>query len=147
MSLSAVIRNLAWGEHIPPGTETMLVVEDDEVLRILSTRILNSLGYQVIAVADGLAGLEVMRTYAERIHLILSDVVMPELQGPEFVNLARQFRNDFKVLYTSGYSRETLIEAFKGLEREQNDHMLVKPFTPAQLASKIREVLDHSAAA
>jgi len=74
---------------------------------------------------------------------VLSDVMMPELLGPEFVSRAKALGKEFKVLYTSGYTRDTFRDAFEGYEKERQSKLLPKPYTPDQLAVHVRETLDE----
>ncbi|MFT5471404.1 MAG: two-component system cell cycle sensor histidine kinase/response regulator CckA [Verrucomicrobiales bacterium] len=127
---------------MPNGNETILVVEDEDLLRSLSTQILISLGYRVIEAADGRIAYELVKDYPRRIDLILSDVVLPKLKGPEMVSRARELRNDFKVLYTSGYTENSFGDIFDASPEERAAEMLPKPFTPEELASQVRKVLD-----
>jgi len=120
-----------------------MVVEDDGLIRSLSIRILESLGYRVISAMDGLDAFELVKDYPNPIDLVVSDVMMPELQGPEFISRAREYRDDFEVLYTSGYTRDTFRDAFEHFETERESKLLPKPYTPEQLASQVREVLDQ----
>ncbi len=143
---SSLIQRLASARPMPNGTETVLVVEDDGIIRTLSTRILETLGYKVINASDGWVAYQLMKECPDQIHLIVSDVMMPELLGPEFVNRARELGKDFKVLYTSGYTRDTFNDAFDGFEGERDIRLLPKPYTPDQLAVHVRQVLDEGLA-
>lgn len=127
---------------MPNGNETILLVEDEELLRSLSTQILNSLGYRVIEAADGRIAYELVKDYPRRIDLILSDVVLPELKGPEMVSRAREVRDDFKVLYTSGCTETSFGDIFEDRPQEKVADLLAKPFTPEELAKQVRRVLD-----
>ena len=129
------------------GEETILVVEDEEYLRKLSAQILGSLGYRVVEAEDGLDALNVCDEYPERIDLVLSDVQMPQLKGPEFVHQLRSKRDDFKVLYISGFRRDSFTSAFEDAfhnkPREAEEELLPKPYTPQQLAEQVRTILDE----
>ncbi|HEY8240791.1 MAG TPA: ATP-binding protein, partial [Kiritimatiellia bacterium] len=97
-------------EATPQGRETILVVEDEDMVRNLAVRMLTSLNYTIIEARNGREALEVCEKYKEPIDLVLSDVVMPHMSGPQFVERLRQMRSDFKVLYTSGFNEEQLFE-------------------------------------
>ncbi|MGH2670490.1 MAG: ATP-binding protein, partial [bacterium] len=123
----------------PVGTETVLLAEDDELLRPLARELLAKLGYRVLEAPDGAAALAIARSHAGEIHLLVSDVVMPEESG---VQLARQLMADrprLRVLYISGYTDEAVVR--HGL-LQPGLNFLQKPFTPDVLARKVREVLD-----
>jgi CheY-like chemotaxis protein len=122
------------------GTETILVVEDDVQLRDLVRTILTAFGYSVVAPGD----VESIRSMSEdavlKINLLLTDVIMPGINGRD---LARQFaaRNPaIKVLYMSGYAENAIVH--HGV-LDESTHFLQKPFTPSALTAKVREVLDQ----
>jgi two-component system cell cycle sensor histidine kinase/response regulator CckA len=122
------------------GTETVLLVEDDSQVRELTRMVLTACGYSVLA-ADAGAALAMAEQHATTIRLLLTDVVMPGMNGRE---LARQLveRNPaIKVLYMSGYTEYTI--GRHGV-LEPGTYFLQKPFTPAALGNKVREILDDS---
>lgn len=122
------------------GTEAILVVEDHEALRELAEISLEGLGYQVIVAANGLEGVKAFQENRQRIALVLMDVVMPKLAGPEAASQILQIRPDMRVVFTTGYSQETeLIESLLGA----GAHFLQKPYSTDALAAKVREVLDR----
>ncbi|HXM37547.1 MAG TPA: response regulator, partial [Gemmatimonadales bacterium] len=121
------------------GTETILLAEDDELLRPLARELLVRLGYRVLDAANAAAALELARAHPGDIHLLVSDVVM---RGQSGLQLARQLaarRPQMKVLYMSGYTDEAIVR--HGL-LDPGKNFLQKPFTPAVLAQKVRDVLD-----
>jgi PAS domain S-box-containing protein len=125
------------------GSETILLVEDEATVRALVIRMLQQQGYRVVAATDGRDALRVARGHAGPIHLVLTDVVMPHLGGPE---LLRQLQGDcpgVKALFMSGYTDDAVLR--HGL-LETKASFLQKPYTPMALAHKIREVLDNTAA-
>jgi two-component system cell cycle sensor histidine kinase/response regulator CckA len=126
----------------PRGSETILVAEDADLIRQLTREILEVRGYTVIEAADGEEALQICKTYVGTIHLTLSDVVMPRMNGRELAEQAVRLRPEMKVLLMSGYADEISKSGFlhPGL------HFIEKPFTSNSLAMKIREVLDHSEA-
>jgi nitrogen-specific signal transduction histidine kinase len=121
------------------GTETILLAEDDDVLRPLARGLLEKLGYTVLDAADGAAALEAARRYGEPIHLLLTDVVMPGVSGRELARELEKSRPETRVLYVSGYTDDAIVH--HGM-LEPGLSFLQKPFTPASLARKVREVLD-----
>lgn len=124
------------------GSETVLVVEDQAEVRRLTTRVLEARGYTVLAAQSGGEAFQLAGNYVKRIDLLLTDVVMPGVNGRELaVRLAAQ-RRDIKVLFVSGYTGEAIRQ--HGL-LEMGAAFLQKPFTPDVLARKVREVLDSPA--
>jgi PAS domain S-box-containing protein len=121
------------------GTETILLAEDEELLRPLARELLVRLGYRVLEATNAAEALDLARAHPEEIHLLVSDVVMPGQSG---LQLARQLsaeRPHMKVLYMSGYTDEAIVR--HGL-LDPGTNFLQKPFTPTVLARKVREVLD-----
>jgi PAS domain S-box-containing protein len=126
-------------EQVRGGNETIMVVEDDDIVRNLTVRHLNSLGYTVLQAANGNEGLDIGDKFKDPLHLILSDVSLPHFSGPEFISRMKALRQDFKVIFASGFARETVISQ-GNLPSEAV--ILQKPFTLEDLAVKVREVLD-----
>jgi CheY-like chemotaxis protein len=120
------------------GTETVLVVEDDEALRKLIVALLQSVGYQVLQAANGEAALQLVRASSEHIHLVLTDVLMPMMSGVELSSQLRKLRQDLKVLLMSGYAGD-LIARYRVAESELM--LIEKPFTRQGLLAKIRAAL------
>jgi PAS domain S-box-containing protein len=125
----------------PGGTETILVVEDEPDLRLLIHRLLGRLGYNLLEARHGRDALLLLREHAGDIHLLLTDVVMPELSGPELVREARRLRPGLRVLYMSGYTEAERLG--QGL-RDTPARLIQKPFSARLLAQRVREVLDAS---
>jgi PAS domain S-box-containing protein len=125
------------------GTETVLVVEDDEAVRELALRVLRSRGYRVLEACDGENALEVLRTVG-RVDLILSDVVMPRMSGPEFTRFAAAGEGAPPVLFMSGYPDHMLA---RHSVSAGEIHLIEKPFTAEQLARRVRTVIDRARAA
>jgi CheY-like chemotaxis protein len=121
------------------GTETILVLEDDVSVRHLSVRVLRSLGYDVIEAANG-DDAQRLITFdrKKKIHLLLTDMVMPEMSGKDFAAWLHQTSPHTKVVFISGY----LAESIRPPDGETGMCFLPKPFDPEQLATKIRETLD-----
>ncbi|MBK8237290.1 MAG: response regulator [Deltaproteobacteria bacterium] len=123
----------------PRGRETVLVVEDDASVRELVGLLLRRLGYEVLSAEHGHAACERFDTDGERIDLLLTDVVMPRMGGRELAELLRARRPELRVLYMSGHADDAVLR--HGVMRDDVAY-LPKPFTPAALADKVREVLD-----
>jgi two-component system, cell cycle sensor histidine kinase and response regulator CckA len=124
------------------GTETILVVEDEPAVRRASTEFLALQGYSVLQAKDGLDALVVAKRHSSPIHLVVTDVVMPNLSGGEMAEQMRHLRPGIKVLFVSGYAGRTVLD-HKVADVEAN--FLQKPYTLKQLAAKIREVLQSGA--
>jgi CheY-like chemotaxis protein len=121
------------------GDETVLVVEDQEPIRRLIGKILESQGYAVLAAADGREALRVAEHHAGTIHILVTDVVMPEMSGREVGRRLAAGRPEMRVLYLSGYAGDSIVR--DGV-LEPGLSFLQKPFTPETLAHRVREVLD-----
>jgi PAS domain S-box-containing protein len=121
------------------GTQTILVVEDEETVRNLSKGILEGSGYTVLTAKDGPSALALSSDFEKEIHLLVTDVVMPGMSGRELVNRLLPSRPFVRVLYVSGYTDETI--AHHGI-LEPGTNFLQKPFTPSVLAKRVREVLE-----
>jgi signal transduction histidine kinase len=128
------------GERTSTGLETILVVEDDPVLRDLIRESLRIRGYRVLEAGQGQEALERFLNYPESISLLVTDVVMPGMNGPALVQKLLPCRPGMKVLFISGYTGEAS-DHMKIMEWEVP--FLQKPFTPSSLARKVREVLDR----
>ncbi len=133
----------ASGRYVAPtstgGTETILVVEDDDRIRGLVQRALTGCGYRILSAADGQKALRVCQRESGPIHLALTDVVMPNMSGAELAENLAEVRPETRVLFMSGYTGNAL--ARRGLYGS-NPHHLSKPFTPTELTSAVRQVLD-----
>ncbi|MBI4469601.1 MAG: response regulator [Acidobacteria bacterium] len=123
----------------PSGTETILLVEDDDTVRSLIYEVLHGCGYKVLVSASGDLALNICQGYKGRIDLVISDVVMPGVGGPELVGRISLLRPNAKVLYVSGYTEEAMLH--RGV-LDSGFALLQKPFTPEKLARRVREVLD-----
>jgi two-component system cell cycle sensor histidine kinase/response regulator CckA len=129
-------------EPVPRGTETILVVEDDADVRVLASRILEALGYAVIPAASGEDAIAAAKARRDGIDLLLTDVVMPGLNGRQVANQIAPIHPRCRVLYTSGYTDEAIVH--RGV-LEDGIAFLAKPYTPVALGLKVREVLDRGA--
>ncbi|MHB8809140.1 MAG: ATP-binding protein [Desulfobulbaceae bacterium] len=125
----------AWS--LPPGDETILIAEDDANIRTMLKVCLEQMGYSVLLAADGREAVEVCRTYTGRIHLLLTDVIMPNMNGQELADALREKRKDLAVLFMSGYTHDVITH--HGVLEGVN--FIQKPITLSALANKLREVL------
>jgi len=126
------------------GTETILLAEDQPEVRSVACAVLERYGYRVLQASRGDEALEILRTHPEPIHLLLSDVVMPSMSGPELARLVQLQRPGIRVLYASGYTDDAIVR--HGM-LDPGVSFLQKPFTPTALLTKIRELLDAPMAA
>jgi two-component system cell cycle sensor histidine kinase/response regulator CckA len=120
------------------GTATILLVEDEEAVRAFAARALASRGYKVYEAASGIEALDVMREAGGAVDLIVSDVVMPELDGPSLLKELRKTRPDLKIIFISGYAEDAFR---KNLPENETFHFLPKPFSRKQLAVAVKETL------
>jgi response regulator RpfG family c-di-GMP phosphodiesterase len=128
-------------EFLPRGSETVLLVEDEQEVRLLAHRLLSQQGYRVLEATNGEEALYVAQEQGgEEIHLLLTDVVMPQMGGKELADQLKILRPDIKVLYTSGYTDDAIVH--HGV-LEPGIHFLQKPFSLKTLSHKVREVLDR----
>ncbi len=124
---------------LPTGDETLLVVEDEKSMLELSRRLLERLGYKVLTASSAAEALPLCKDYDGEIHLLLTDVVMPKMNGRMLAQKLLRVKPHMKVLFMSGYSGD-IIE--RGAFREKNFQFLPKPFSLQILAEKVRAVLD-----
>ena len=124
---------------LPGGTETVLLVEDEDTVRSLGVRILKDLGYRILQARNGDEALALATGYGERIDLLLTDVVMPGMSGKELATRLAPHRPETKVLFTSGYTDDAIVN--HGV-LDEGVSFIGKPYTPVALARKVREVLD-----
>ncbi|HEX4600630.1 MAG TPA: response regulator [Gemmatimonadales bacterium] len=121
------------------GSETVLLAEDEQLVRVLARRVLEQAGYRVLAAAGGAEALALAERHTGPIHLLLTDVVMPEMNGRELMRQLLARRPDVRVLYMSGYADEAI--ARHGV-LDPGTAFMQKPFTPGALTRKVRQVLD-----
>jgi two-component system, cell cycle sensor histidine kinase and response regulator CckA len=123
----------------PTGTETILVVEDEDALREVARRSLKAAGYTVLIATAGDEALLVSARHAGTIHLLLTDVVMPRMSGRSLAQALLKTRPTAKVLYMSGYAESAFVH--HGVV-DEGTHFISKPFTATDLPQKVRSVLD-----
>jgi two-component system cell cycle sensor histidine kinase/response regulator CckA len=120
------------------GQDTILLVEDEEAVRSFAARALRMRGYEVLEASGGEDALDIVRARKDQIHLLITDVVMPNMDGPTLVRAVKRLRPDMAVIFMSGYAEE----AFRRHDEKAEDlHFLPKPFGLKQLAAKVKEVL------
>ena len=124
--------------RIRPGTETILLVEDEPLVRDLAERSLRQLGYRVLVAPQGTRAVDLTRGYAGDIHLLISDLVMPRMSGQQLAAELRAMRPGLRVVYISGYTEETTPAQLQA----EGAVLLWKPFTRDQLGRTVREILD-----
>jgi DNA-binding NtrC family response regulator len=125
--------------RIPPRTETILLVEDEEIVLTVTRQILELSGHKVLEATCASDAIDICSSYDGPIHLVLTDVVMPNMSGPTMVKELECLRPDIKTLFMSGYSGNDILR--RGMLEEGNP-FLEKPFSPDGLVLKIREVLN-----
>ena len=119
-------------------TKTILLVDDDDLVRDLGKEILETNDYLVLTANNGHEALQLCAERSGPIDLLVTDVMMPEMGGPELVKRLRALRPDLKVLFTSGYPDLSHNEMLSNTDV----NFVQKPFSPRNLASKVREILD-----
>ncbi|MGB9594219.1 MAG: ATP-binding protein [Anaerolineae bacterium] len=126
-------------EHLVGGSETVLVTEDDAAVRRMAARILRGLGYTVLEAANGAEALQAARKYGGRIDLLITDVVMPRMNGRELAQRLAEICPGVKVLYVSGYTENAIAHNHI---LDEGARFLQKPFARRALARKVREALE-----
>jgi DNA-binding response OmpR family regulator len=129
----------AQAQKVEPGTETILLVEDEANLRYLARQYLEKQGYKVIEAADGAVAVQIAVAHEAVIHLLLTDVIMPGMNGRELAQRISEIRPNVKILYMSGYTENVI--GHNGM-LEPGVRLLQKPFNLRDLKNIVREVLD-----
>jgi PAS domain S-box-containing protein len=129
-------------QGLPTGSETVLIVEDAEAIRSLARKVLTAQGYTVLEAGDGAEALKIAQRHAGPLHLVLTDVVMPGMGGRELAQRLAPLRPELKLVYMSGYTGDAVVH--RGL-LDDGLPFLAKPFTPEDLALKVRVALDGPA--
>jgi signal transduction histidine kinase len=123
------------------GSETILIAEDEEGIRKLMSNVFKRHGYHILSAANGAEALEIARSYESNIDLVITDIVMPRLSGPDFVKQLQEFRPGTKVIFMSGYAQGwSVTEA--GMDDDAE--ILDKPFDPDDLLAAARKLLDRA---
>ena len=120
------------------GHGTIMLVEDDDPVRIFGARALRNKGYTVIEAKSGEGALDLIRSATEKIDLLITDVVMPRMDGPSLVREVREIHPDMKVIFISGYTEDAFRQR---LDSDSDIDFLPKPFSLKQLATKVRDVI------
>ncbi|HVY25792.1 MAG TPA: PAS domain S-box protein [Polyangiaceae bacterium] len=134
-------RRVAEPLHLPRGTETVLLVEDEAAVRNLARLVLSSGGYTVLEARDGEEALRLAADYPNTIHLLVTDLIMPRLAGRQLAAMLAETRPGVKTLLMSGYTDQAIAAQGSGLAPVA---FLQKPFSPTALARKVREILDEA---
>ncbi|MCG6538306.1 MAG: response regulator [Syntrophales bacterium LBB04] len=124
------------------GTETILLTEDEEIVRDWVLKALQRLGYTILHAANGQEALRLLQNYQGRIDLLMTDIVMPGMNGRELADRLLKLHPETKVLYTSGYTENVIVH--HGVV-EEDLNFLGKPYTLQQLSEKVRTVLTANA--
>jgi CheY-like chemotaxis protein len=122
------------------GSETVLLVEDEKIVRNLGVRILAGSGYRVMHAGNGDEAIRLAMEHGERIDLLLTDVVMPGMSGRELANRFSRIHPEARVLFTSGYTENAIVH--HGV-LDEGVSFIGKPYSPSALAKKVREVIDQ----
>jgi CheY-like chemotaxis protein len=122
------------------GSETVLIVEDNDALRKLAKNVLRKYGYEILEAENGEKALNVSETHEGPIHLLLTDVVMPAMSGTDLSEKLQSIRPETRVIYMSGYTADAIVR--NGILR-QDINFIEKPFSLENLAKKVRQVLDN----
>ncbi len=136
MHLESDLLELGKGE----GSETILLVEDDTAVRAVAHRSLRRFGYDVLTAARGEDALQIAEDHDGEIDLLLTDIMMPGMNGVEVASAVSKIRPGIQIFFMSGYADQDLVR--QGL-LEPGTHFLQKPFTPQELAERIRQILDR----
>jgi CheY-like chemotaxis protein len=123
---------------LPQGAETILLVEDEKIVRDLSRKILERQGYVVLIARDGHEALSICSDYPNQIDLLLTDLIMPDISGKKLSEQIKELRSDIKILFMSGYNEEVIDQ--HGVLKE-GVNFIHKPFTVEGLANKVYEIL------
>jgi two-component system, cell cycle sensor histidine kinase and response regulator CckA len=125
--------------HAISGTETLLIVENEAAIRNLLQMALRKNGYTVLAAESGREALDLVSTHSGPIHLLITDVMMPDIDGPELVRRLSVIRPETRTLFMSGYMDDALGE--QGV-LPSSVNFIQKPFSPSTIAQKVRDILD-----
>lgn len=124
----------------PSGRETVLVAEDNELVRRFAAGVLRGIGYRVVEARDGREALDLYTVADPPVDLVFTDIIMPRMSGLELADQLRKRKPDLKLIFTTGFAEESILQ--RGREHSPGP-LLPKPFTPEHLAQKVREILDR----
>jgi len=136
-----MVENKTGFESIPTGTEKVLVVDDEERSVSIMKVVLERLGYNVTAMTSSLKALELFKEDPHRYDLLLTDLIMPQLDGDTLVSEIIEIRPDMPIIITSGFTDTIVNDNFKQIS---NKAFIPKPFQPQELAKTVRQVLDRT---
>ncbi len=136
-----MVENKTGFESIPTGTEKVLVVDDEERSVSIMKVVLERLGYNVTAMTSSLKAMELFKEDPHQFDLVLTDLIMPQLNGDKLVSEIIEIRPDMPVIITSGFTDTIVNDNFKQIS---NKAFIPKPFQPQELAKTIRQVLDRA---
>ncbi|HTV45588.1 MAG TPA: ATP-binding protein [Stellaceae bacterium] len=122
------------------GTAAVMLVEDDDAVRLFGARALRNKGYRITEARSGEAALELIRSATQKFDLLITDVVMPQMDGPTLIREVRLIDPAIKIIFISGYAEDAFRQR---LDRDGGIHFLPKPFSLKQLAIKVKEVLGN----
>jgi|YelNatPaOPRAMG01_1025707.scaffolds.fasta_scaffold03702_17 CheY-like chemotaxis protein len=129
-----------WMESLPNGTETILIAEDDPSLSDICLTVLGQYGYTVLSASNGEQALQIAEEYHDLIHLLITDLIMPNMAGDELYKTIHKIHPETNVLFTSGYTRHALVQ--QGVMTEKG-YFLQKPFSKAGLLWMVRSTLEN----
>ena len=121
------------------GTGTILLVEDEDAVRMFSSRALRDKGYRIIEASNGESALEFIQKNATTIDLVITDVVMPKMDGPTLMEHIKKLNPKMKIIFISGYTEDSFRNS---LANDAQVHFLSKPFNLKELAGKVKEVME-----
>jgi len=127
-------------DEILYGTETILLIDDEEIVINISMEMLNNMGYNVLIARGGKEALEIFKKDKDKIALVILDIIMPDMGGGHVYNVLKEIKPDIKVLLSSGYSIDG--QASEIMSRDC-DGFIQKPFNISELSKKIRKILDE----
>ena len=136
-----MVENKKGFESIPTGTENVLVVDDEERAVSIMKAVLERLGYNVTAMTSSLKAMELFKEDPHQFDLVLTDLIMPQLNGDKLVSEIIEIRPDMPVIITSGFTDTIANDNFKQIS---NKAFISKPFQPQELAKTVRQVLDRN---
>ena len=129
------------GVEMCRGTGTVLIVDDEEGVRSVARKTLETVGFTVMTAEDGRAGVQMFRTHADEIKAVLLDMTMPDISGEEVFRAIRTIRPEVRVILSSGYNEQETIRQFQGRGLAG---FIQKPYQPMKLIEKVREILTQT---